>query len=122
MWTWFAESTAFFFSSRRRHTRLQGDWSSDVCSSDLGVDSAVAAALVHRAMGERLTCIFVDHGLLRLNEREQVERTFRAHLGIDLRVVDAGERFLAALAGVEDPEEKRRRIGHTFIDVFERSE
>jgi GMP synthase (glutamine-hydrolysing) len=85
------------------------------------VDSAVAATLVHRAIGDRLTCIFVDHGLLRLNEREQVERTFRAHLGIDLRVVDAGTRFLEALTGVEDPEEKRRRIGHTFIDVFEQA-
>jgi len=74
---------------------------------------------VHRAIGDRLACIFVDHGLLRQNEREQVERTFRAHLGIDLRVVDAGARFIAALAGVEDPEEKRRRIGHLFIDVFE---
>jgi GMP synthase (glutamine-hydrolysing) len=83
------------------------------------VDSAVAAALVHRAIGDRLTCIFVDHGLLRLNEREQVEQALRTHLGLDLRVVDAGARFLGALAGVEDPEEKRRRIGHTFIDVFE---
>src|SRR5206468_166037 len=64
-------------------------------------------------------CIFVDHGLLRLNEREQVERTFRAHVGIDLRVVHAEARFLEVLAGIEDPEEKRRRIGHTFIDVFE---
>jgi GMP synthase (glutamine-hydrolysing) len=90
-----------------------------ICGLSGGVDSAVAAALVQRAIGDRLTCIFVDHGLLRLNEREQVERTFRAHLGIDLRVVGAGPRFLAALAGVEDPEEKRRRIGHAFIDVFE---
>src|SRR2546425_12494910 len=72
----------------------------------------------HRAIGDRLTCIFVDHGLLRHGEREQVERTFRAHLG-DLRVVDAGQRFISDLAGVEDPEEKRRRIGHAFIDVFE---
>ena len=90
-----------------------------ICGLSGGVDSAVAAALVQRAIGERLTCIFVDHGLLRLNEREQVERTFRAHLGMDLRVVDATAQFLSALAGIEDPEEKRRRIGHTFIDAFE---
>ncbi len=90
-----------------------------ICGLSGGVDSAVAAVLVHRAIGDRLTCIFVDHGLLRLGEREQVERTFRAHLGMDLRVVDASGRFLKELAGVEDPEEKRRRIGHTFIDVFE---
>jgi GMP synthase (glutamine-hydrolysing) len=83
------------------------------------VDSAVAAALVHRAVGDRLTCIFVDHGLLRLHEREQVEHTFRSNLGIDLRVVDASRQFLDQLAGVTDPETKRRRIGHTFIDVFE---
>ena len=84
-----------------------------------GVDSAVAAALVHRAVGDQLTCIFVDTGLLRRHEREQVERTFRQHLSIPLVVVDASERFLTALAGVDDPEEKRRIIGHTFIDVFE---
>jgi GMP synthase (glutamine-hydrolysing) len=70
-------------------------------------------------VGDRLTCIFVDHGLLRLHEREQVETTFRRHLGIDLRVVDASERFLSRLAGVTDPERKRTIIGHEFIDVFE---
>ncbi|HLV25086.1 MAG TPA: glutamine-hydrolyzing GMP synthase [Gemmatimonadales bacterium] len=90
-----------------------------ICGLSGGVDSSVAAALVHRAIGDQLTCIFVDTGLLRLHERDQVERTFRQHLGIKLVVVDAEERFLAALAGVSDPEEKRRRIGHTFIDVFE---
>jgi GMP synthase (glutamine-hydrolysing) len=90
-----------------------------ICGLSGGVDSAVAAALVRRAVADRLTCIFVDHGLLRLNEREQVERTFQTHLGIDLRVVDAGARFLTELHGVGDPEEKRRRIGHAFIDVFE---
>jgi GMP synthase (glutamine-hydrolysing) len=90
-----------------------------ICGLSGGVDSAVAAALVHRAVGDRLTCIFVDHGLLRLHEREQVEQTFRRHLGIDLRVVDASERFLDLLAGVADPEKKRTIIGHAFIDVFE---
>ncbi len=90
-----------------------------ICGLSGGVDSAVAAALVYRAIGDRLTCIFVDHGLLRGNERTQVERTFKSELGADLRVVDASRRFLDQLAGIEDPEEKRRRIGHTFIDVFE---
>ncbi|HQR18314.1 MAG TPA: glutamine-hydrolyzing GMP synthase [Gemmatimonadales bacterium] len=90
-----------------------------ICGLSGGVDSSVAAALVHRAVGDRLTCIFVDHGLLRLHERDQVEATFRRHLGIDLRVVDASDLFLKNLDGVSDPEEKRRRIGHTFIDVFE---
>ena len=90
-----------------------------ICGLSGGVDSTVAAALVHRAIGNRLTCVFVDHGLLRRGEREQVEHTFRAHLGMDLRVVDATHRFLKELKDIEDPEEKRRRIGHTFIDVFE---
>jgi GMP synthase (glutamine-hydrolysing) len=90
-----------------------------ICGLSGGVDSSVAAALVHRAIGAQLTCIFVDTGLLRLHERDQVERTFRAHLGIDLIVHDAADRFLGALAGVEDPERKRTIIGHTFIDVFE---
>ena len=90
-----------------------------ICGLSGGVDSAVAAALVYRAIGERLTCIFVDNGLLRQGERAQVERTFTQELGADLRVVDASALFLEALAGVDDPEEKRRRIGHTFIDVFE---
>ena len=79
----------------------------------------MAAALVHRAIGDQLTCVFVDTGLLRLHEREQVERTLRANMGIKLVTVDASERFLDALAGVEDPEQKRTIIGHTFIDVFE---
>ena len=90
-----------------------------ICGLSGGVDSSVAAALVHRAIGDQLTCIFVDTGLLRLHEREQVERTFRQHLGIKLVTVRAEERFLSGLAGIENPEEKRRIIGHTFIDVFE---
>ena len=90
-----------------------------VCGLSGGVDSSVAAALVHRAIGDQLTCVFVDTGLLRLHEREQVERTFRANLGVHLVTIDASERFLKALAGVEDPEKKRTIIGHTFIDVFE---
>jgi GMP synthase (glutamine-hydrolysing) len=90
-----------------------------VCGLSGGVDSAVAAALVHRAIGDRLTCIFVDSGVLRKGERDQVERTFREHLHFQLEVVDASDRFLADLKGVHDPEEKRRRIGHLFIEVFE---
>ncbi len=90
-----------------------------VCGLSGGVDSAVAAALVHEAIGDRLTCIFVDTGVLRKGERDQVERTFREHLHYRLEVVDASDRFLDALAGVTDPEEKRRRIGRTFIEVFD---
>jgi GMP synthase (glutamine-hydrolysing) len=90
-----------------------------ICGLSGGVDSAVAAALVHRAIGDQLTCVFVDTGLLRLHERDQVERTFKAHLGIQLVTVDASRQFLDALAGVDDPEQKRKVIGHTFIDVFE---
>ncbi|HVX40346.1 MAG TPA: glutamine-hydrolyzing GMP synthase [Gemmatimonadaceae bacterium] len=90
-----------------------------ICGLSGGVDSSVAAALVHKAIGDQLTCVFVDTGLLRLHEREQVERTFRANLGITLVTVDASQRFLDALAGVDEPEAKRKIIGHTFIDVFE---
>jgi len=85
-----------------------------------GVDSTVAATVIHRAIGERLHPIFVDTGLLRKDEGDQVERALRQGLGIPLTRVDASEEFLAALAGVEDPEEKRRRIGKVFVDVFQR--
>ena len=90
-----------------------------ICGLSGGVDSAVAAALVQRAVGDRLTCVFVDHGLLRAGEREQVERDFVAATGATLHTVDAADRFLAALAGVTDPEEKRKAIGREFIRVFE---
>jgi GMP synthase (glutamine-hydrolysing) len=90
-----------------------------VCALSGGVDSTVAAALVHRAIGDQLTCIFVDHGLLRENERAEVERLFRESLGIPLVTADASKRFLAALRGVTEPEKKRRIIGHLFIEVFE---
>ncbi|MFQ5746419.1 MAG: glutamine-hydrolyzing GMP synthase [Gemmatimonadota bacterium] len=89
-----------------------------LCGLSGGVDSSVAATLVHRAVGDRLTCIFVDTGLLRKGERDAVERVFGEHLGFRLEVVDASDRFLAALEDVEEPEEKRVRIGHTFIEVF----
>ena len=84
-----------------------------------GVDSSVVAALLHRAIGDRLTCIFVDNGLLRLDEGDQVMSAFAGHLGVKVLRVDAEDRFLAALAGVSDPEEKRKRIGRTFIEIFE---
>jgi GMP synthase (glutamine-hydrolysing) len=90
-----------------------------ICALSGGVDSAVAAAIVQRAIGERLTCVFVDHGLLRKGEAEQVERDFVAVTGVKLRVVDASDRFLKALEGVTDPEEKRKIIGREFIRVFE---
>lgn len=93
-----------------------------ICALSGGVDSAVAAALVQRAIGDRLTCVFVDHGLLRAGERTQVERDFVAATGVNLITVDARERFLNALAGVTDPEEKRKIIGREFIRVFEQAE
>jgi GMP synthase (glutamine-hydrolysing) len=97
-----------------------GDRGRVIAALSGGVDSSVATVLVHRAVGDRLTCIFVDTGLLRKGERDWVARTFEQHLGIDLRVVHAADIFLDRLTGVEDPEEKRRIIGHTFIEVFER--
>ena len=90
-----------------------------ICGLSGGVDSSVAALLVHRAIGDRLTCVFVDHGLMRKNEGAQVIAAFRDHFHVPLVAVDAEERFLARLSGVTDPEEKRKRIGAEFIRVFE---
>ncbi|HYJ80245.1 MAG TPA: glutamine-hydrolyzing GMP synthase [Longimicrobiaceae bacterium] len=114
--TWTAGS---FIENELGRIRAQVGDAQAVCGLSGGVDSSVAASLVHRAIGERLTCIFVDTGLLRQGEREAVERTFRQHMGVRLEVVDASRLFLERLRGVEDPEQKRRTIGHAFIDVFE---
>ncbi|HVZ94413.1 MAG TPA: glutamine-hydrolyzing GMP synthase [Phycisphaerales bacterium] len=92
-----------------------------ICGLSGGVDSSVVAALLHRAIGDQLTCVFVDNGLLRKNERTLVEKTFRDHFRIDLRVADASHDFLSDLAGITDPQEKRKRIGRRFIEVFKHS-
>ncbi|WP_277452541.1 glutamine-hydrolyzing GMP synthase [Janibacter sp. DB-40] len=124
----------------RRGAGLEAEWTSDnvideqveiiretvgedrvLCGLSGGVDSSVAAALVQRAVGEQLTCVFVDHGLLRQGEAEQVEQDFVAATGVKLVVVDARTQFLEALAGVSDPEEKRKIIGREFIRVFEQA-
>ncbi len=101
------------------HARQTGSDGKVICALSGGVDSAVAAALVHRAVGDRLTCIYVDHGLMRKKESELLRVTFEANLGMNLVMVDARERFLARLAGITDPEHKRRIIGDEFIRVFE---
>jgi GMP synthase (glutamine-hydrolysing) len=93
-----------------------------ICGLSGGVDSAVAAALVHKAVGDQLICVFVDHGLLRSGEREQVERDFVAATGVRLVTIDVADKFLAELAGVTDPEEKRKTIGREFIRAFETAE
>jgi GMP synthase (glutamine-hydrolysing) len=85
-----------------------------LCALSGGVDSAVAAALVHQAVGDQLTCVFVDHGLLRAGEAEQVEKDYVAATGVRLMVIDAADRFIDALAGVTDPERKRKIIGREF--------
>ena len=90
-----------------------------ICGLSGGVDSSVTAALIHRAVGEQLECIFVDNGLLRAGEADQVVETFERHFHMKLHAVDAAERFLSALTGVHDPEQKRKIIGRIFIDVFE---
>ena len=90
-----------------------------ICGLSGGVDSSVAAVLIHEAIGDQLTCVFVDTGLMRANEADEVVKLFRGHYNIPLVHVDAGETFLGGLAGVSDPETKRKFIGKTFIDIFE---
>ena len=96
-----------------------GETGHAICGLSGGVDSSVAAVLVAKAIGDRLTCIFVNNGVLRKNEFEQVQRTMREHLGLNVVAVDASERFLTKLAGVTDPEKKRKAIGNEFIAVFD---
>ena len=112
-------TTRGVIDEQTRATREQVGGGRAICGLSGGVDSAVAAALVHRAIGDRLTCVFVDHGLLREGEAEQVERDFVAATGVRLRTVHAADTFLAALAGVTDPEGKRKVIGREFIRAFE---
>ncbi len=107
----FAEQTIESIKKRVGNSRV-------ICGLSGGVDSSVVAMLLHKAIGNQLTCIFVDNGLLRKNEAYLVEATFRDHFHIDLRVVDASEKFLQALAGVTDPQKKRKIIGREFIEVF----
>ncbi len=113
-------TTEAFIASTVEAIRAQVGERRLVCGLSGGVDSSVAAALVHQAVGDQLTCIFVDHGLMRANEREQVEALFRESLGMKLVCVDASELFLRELKGVREPEQKRRIIGGLFIEVFEK--
>jgi GMP synthase (glutamine-hydrolysing) len=114
--TWTPES---FVDTTVAKIRAQVGSGNVICALSGGVDSAVAATLVHRAIGDQLTCIYVDHGLMRKRESELLRATFAENLGMRLVMVDARDRFLSRLAGVEDPEEKRRIIGDEFIRVFE---
>jgi len=116
----FVDSTVSGIRKRvEGHAAETGSDGKVICALSGGVDSAVAATLVHRAVGDRLTCIYVDHGLMRKRESELLRVTFERDLGMNLLMVDARDRFLRRLAGVEDPEEKRRIIGDEFIRVFE---
>jgi len=109
-----------FIDEQIRRIRSQvGEQGRAICGLSGGVDSSVAATLVHRAIGDRLICVFVNNGLLRKDEFQKVQATLRGQLGLNLVAVDASETFLSALAGVTDPEQKRKIIGKTFIDVFE---
>jgi len=113
-------SMASFVDEAVARIRAQvGETGRVICGLSGGVDSSVAAALIHRAIGDRLTCIFVDNGLLRKGERDQVAAIFRDHFHVDLRVIDAEARFLGALNDVTDPEKKRKIIGYEFIAVFD---
>ncbi|MCC7395426.1 MAG: glutamine-hydrolyzing GMP synthase [Sphingomonadaceae bacterium] len=112
-------SMAGYRASKIADIRAQVGDGRVICGLSGGVDSSVAAILIHEAIGDQLTCVFVDHGLLRMHEREQVEQLFRDHYNIPLIVVDASDRFLAGLAGVTDPEAKRKFIGGEFINVFD---
>ncbi|MGE0767720.1 MAG: glutamine-hydrolyzing GMP synthase [Hyphomicrobiaceae bacterium] len=112
-------SMRHFRSSEIEKIRAQVGTSKVICGLSGGVDSAVAAVLVHEAIGDQLTCIFVDHGLMRQNEAEEVVRLFRGAYNIPLVHVDAAKQFLGELAGVTDPEQKRKTIGRLFIEVFE---
>src|SRR3954452_15946337 len=109
-----------FVEQTVRRVREQVGSGKVICGLSGGVDSSVTATLLHKAIGEQLTCIFVDNGLLRKNERELVESTFRDHFKIDLRTHDASESFLRALRGVTDPQQKRKIIGKEFIEAFKR--